>query len=150
MTERPFDTAAARQAFETALREQKPEFEQFFLSRFYGLDFSYTPETCVVRFPVHDFMYNPQGGLHGGVSAFVLDVAMGHLLKHALGVPGTTMELKTQYFAPVHGPEARCEARFLHRGRSVCFMEARLFTASGSLAAAATATWRVMRPKEAS
>jgi len=147
MTSKPFGTAAARQAFETALHEQRPDFEVFFLSRLYGLEFSYTADTCVICFPVHDFMFNPQGSLHGGVAAFVLDVGMGHLLRHAVGAPGTTIEMKTQYFAPVGGPEARCEARFLHRGRSVCFLEARLFDSAGVLAAAATSTWRVLRPQ---
>jgi len=69
MTSKPFGTAAARQAFETALHEQRPDFEVFFLSRLYGLEFSYTADTCVIRFPVHDFMFNPQGSLHGGVRA---------------------------------------------------------------------------------
>ena len=146
MTNKPLDAVAARLAFETALREHRPEFGAFFLSRFYGLSFSYPGDTCVITFPVHDFMFNPQGSLHGGVSAFVLDVSMGHLLKHTLDVPGTTMEMKTQYFAPVRGPEARCESRFLHRGRSICFLEACLFDGNGTLAAAATSTWRVLRP----
>jgi uncharacterized protein (TIGR00369 family) len=145
---RPFGEAAARQAFETALREQRPEFEVFFLSRFYGLEFTYIDDTCRIHFPVHDFMFNPQGSLHGGVTAFVLDVSMGHLLRHALGSPGTTMEMKTQYFAPIHGPQARCEARFLHKGKSICFLEARLLDADGTLAAAATSTWRVLKPRE--
>ena len=74
MTAKRFDAAAARQAFETALREHEPDFEVFFLSRLYGLEFSYPGDTCMIQFPVHDFMFNPQGSLHGGVAAFVLDV----------------------------------------------------------------------------
>mgnify|MGYP001438344262 CR=1 FL=1 len=76
MTVRAFDTAA-RRAFDTALREHRPDFEVFFLSRFYGLEFSYADDACVVRFPVHDFMFNPQGSLHGGVTASVLDSIAG-------------------------------------------------------------------------
>jgi uncharacterized protein (TIGR00369 family) len=137
---------SAREAFESALREQRPDFEVFFLARLFGLEFSYPGETCVIRFPVRRFMFNPQGGLHGGVTGFVLDVAMGHLLRRTLGRPGVTMEMKTQYFAPIGEPDARCEARFLHQGKSVCFLEARLFDTNGVLAAAATSTWRVPRP----
>lgn len=139
--------AAARNALETALAEQRPDFQTFFLARFYGLEFTYEGETCRVRFPVREFMFNPQGWLHGGVSSFVLDVAMGHLLRHALGVPGTTLEIKAQFFAPVRPPEARCEARFLHKGKSVCFLEGRLFDADGKLCVAATSTWRVLRDR---
>lgn len=92
-------------------------------------------------------MFNPQGSLHGGVTAFVLDVSMGHLLRHTLGSPGTTMEMKTQFFAPIRGPDARCEARFLHKGKGVCFLEARLLDADGTLAAAATSSWGVLKPR---
>jgi uncharacterized protein (TIGR00369 family) len=138
--------AAAREAFATALREQRPDFEVFFLARLFGLEFSYPGETCVIGFPVRPFMFNPQGGLHGGVTGFVLDVAMGHLLRRTLGRPGVTVEMKTQYFAPIGEPEARCEARFLHKAKSICFLEARLFDSGGILAAAATSTWRVPRP----
>ncbi len=137
----------ARQAFELALKEHHPDFERFFLARLFGLTFSYPGDTCVVKFPVRRYMFNPQGGLHGGVSGFVLDVAMGHLLRHTFGRPGLTMEMKVQLFAPIREPNARCEARFLHKGRSVCFLEARLFGSSGTLAAAATSTWRVSRPE---
>ena len=142
---RPFDAQAAQNAFDTALREQQPDFGVFFLARFYGLEFTYPGEECVVRFPVRDFMFNPQGSLHGGVAAFVLDVSMGHLLRNALGSAGTTMEMKTQFFRPILGPDARCEAQFLHKGKSVCFLEARIYDSNGILAAAATSTWRVLR-----
>ena len=142
----PLDSSPARLAFETAHRESEPAFETFFLARFYGLEFSYLDGACIVRFPVHDFMFNPQGCLHGGVTAFVLDVSMGHLLRHTLGVPGSTIEMKTQYFAPIRGPLARCEARFLHQGQRTHFLEAKMYDADETLAAAATSTWSVRKP----
>lgn len=137
------DEAAAREAFETALREYRPGFETFFLCRLFGIEFTYGDDTCHIRFPVKDFMFNPQGNVHGGIIAFVMDIAMGHLLKHAFGVPGQTLESKYQYLAPVRGPEARGEARFLRKGQSICFLEARVFTGDGDLAAAGSSTWRV-------
>jgi uncharacterized protein (TIGR00369 family) len=62
----------------------------FFLARFLGLEISYGDEVCVVEIEVRDFMFNPQGSLHGGVIAFALDVAMGHLIKRSIGRPGIT------------------------------------------------------------
>lgn len=140
------DAASTRLAFETALRDHRLGFETFFLARLYSLEFSYVDAACIIRFPVHDFMFNPQGSLHGGVTAFVLDVSMGHLLRHTLGVPGTTIEMKTQYFAPIREPRARCEARFLHQGQRTHFLEAKMYDADGTLAAAATSTWSVRKP----
>jgi uncharacterized protein (TIGR00369 family) len=146
MTNTLLDADSARHAFETALRDHRPEFEHFFLARFFGLQFEYGEGTCTIRFQVHDFMFNPQGSLHGGVIAFALDVSMGHLLRHTLNAPGSTVEMKTQYFAPVRGPHVRCESRFLHKGKSLLFLETRMFDADGTLAAAATSTWSVRKP----
>jgi len=137
------DEAAARNAFEKALETQRPDFETFFLSRLFGLTFSYTDETCRIEFPIHDFMFNPQGTLHGGVIAFALDVAMGHLLKHVTGVPGTTLEMKVQYLSPLRPPHAVCESRFLRKGQTISFLEARMWDHEGTLAAVANATWRM-------
>ena len=142
------DETAARKAFDAAIREHHPDFETFFLARLFGLAFSYGEETLDIRFPVHDFMFNPQGSLHGGVIAFAMDVASGHLLKHTFGAPGATLEMKLQFLAPVREPEARCMSRFLRKGRSICFIEAQLFNADDELAVVATSTWRVNRPRE--
>lgn len=141
------DEIATREAFEAALSTYRPGFETFFLARLFGLEFTYTDDTCRVEFPVREFMFNPQGSLHGGVAAFVLDVAMGHLLKHSIGLPGATLEMKVQYLAPLRPPGAKCEARFLRKGQSIAFLEARIWDAEGTLAAVATSTWRVSKPK---
>lgn len=140
------DEIAARRAFETALETQQPCFEKFFLARFFGLSFTYTDDACRVELPISEFMFNPQGTLHGGVIAFLLDAAMGHLLKHAYGVPGTTLEMKVQYLAPLGPPRAVCEAKFLRRGQRIAFFEARIWDDEGTLAAVGTSTWRVSRP----
>lgn len=140
------DEETAREAFETALSTHRPEFENFFLSRLFGLEFTYTDDSCRIEFPVREFMFNPQGTLHGGVAAFVLDVAMGHLLKRASGAPGATLEMKVQYLAPLRPPRATCEGKFLRKGRSIAFLEARIWDAEGTLAAVATSTWRVGKP----
>lgn len=140
------DEIVARNAFDTALDTQHPGFETFFLARFFGLAFTYTEDACRVELPVHEFMFNPQGTLHGGVVAFVLDVAMGHLLKRAVGVPGTTLEMKVQYLSPLRPPRALCESRFLRKGQRIAFLEARIWNDAGELAAVATSTWRISKP----
>jgi uncharacterized protein (TIGR00369 family) len=136
------DEAAARAAFETALSEHVPDFETFFLAKLMGLTFEYPDERCVIRFPVRDFLFNPQGSLHGGIIATIMDISMGHLLKRTLGVQGATLEMKVQFLEPVRPPAARCEGRFLRKGNSICFLESRLWNADDALSAVATATWK--------
>ena len=57
----------ARLAFEYAMGSHRQEFGHFFLARLFGMDISYPGDTCLVRLTPRDFMFNPQGSLHGGV-----------------------------------------------------------------------------------
>ena len=138
------DEDAARLAFEEALRTQRPDFGTFFLAKLFGLEISYTDDSCIVELPVREFMFNPQGSLHGGVIAFALDVSMGHLIKRTIGRPGITLEMKTQYLRPAASGRVRCEGRFLRRGRSVNYLESRMTGEDGKLLAVATSTWQLL------
>ncbi len=140
------DENAATSAFQNAIETHVPAFETFFLAKFFGAHISYTDETCIVEIPVNDFMFNPQGSLHGGVIAFALDVSMGHLIHHTIGRAAITLEMKTQYMRPAVAGRVRCEARFLRQGRTVSFLESRMTDAEGKLVATATATWQM--PKD--
>jgi uncharacterized protein (TIGR00369 family) len=140
------DENTATSAFQNAIETHVPAFETFFLAKFFGAQISYTDETCIVEIPVNDFMFNPQGSLHGGVIAFALDVSMGHLIHHTIGRAAITLEMKTQYMRPAVAGRVRCEARFLRRGRTVSFLESRMTDAEGKLVATATATWQM--PKD--
>lgn len=137
------DEKAAREMFETALATQEPAFGKFFLARFLGFDISYPDDTCVVAFEVRDYMFNPQGSLHGGIAASALDVSMGHLINHVCGAGGLTLEMKVQYVRPALPGRVQCTGRFLKRGRSLSAMESRMTDAEGKLLSMATATWKM-------
>ena len=136
------DEGAARAAFESALATYEQTFGKFFFSRLLGLQITYPDGKCVIEVPVRDFLFNPQGSLHGGVIASIMDISMGHLLHHETGVGGATLEMKLQFLRPIRSGTARCEAQFLRRGRSIAFIESRLHDAEGALAAVATSTWK--------
>lgn len=143
--ERPkLDEAVARQAFEAALKNYEQDFGKFFLARLFGCEFRYTEDTCEVSLELKDFMLNPQGGLHGGVTAFVLDISMGHLLWHASG-PGTTVEMKVQYAKAARAGHLTATARFIRRGRGISFLRAELVDDKGELIAFATSTWKSLK-----
>ena len=137
------DEATARAALETAIQTHAPGFGTFFLARFLGLDISYGEDTCLVKMAVQDFMYNPQGTLHGGIIGTVLDISMGHLLTHAIGV-GMTLEMRTQFLRPARSGVVSATASFLKKGRSINFLEARLTDADGKDLAMATSTWQLL------
>ena len=135
------DEILARSAFEHAIENYKEDFGTFFLALFLGLDISYEDEVCKISFPVRDFLFNPQGSLHGGVIATVMDISMGHLLRHSYGRGGATVEMKIQYLRAVTVGPARCTGRFIKRGRNLAFLESQLVEGSGMVAAVDKSTW---------
>jgi uncharacterized protein (TIGR00369 family) len=140
--------AVARAAFEQALANHTQDFGQFFLVKLFGMDVEYTEDACIFSFEVKDYMLNPQGGLHGGVIAFVLDISMGHLLYRTSG-PGATLEMKVQYLSVARSGRVTCTARFLRHGRSISALRAELVDESGQMIAYATSTWKSLRPQKA-
>jgi len=144
------DEALAKIAFEHAIKNHSSNFGTFFLAKLLALDISYDEDKCIVRFPVRDFLFNPQGSLHGGVLATVMDISMGHLLHHASGRGGATIEMKVQYLKPLTSGVAVCTGQFIKRGKNIAFLEARLEDASGKLAAVATSTWKCAAIENAS
>ncbi len=135
------DEAVARRAFEDALACYEQDFGKFFLARLFGCEFEYAEDACRVSFDLKDFMLNPQGGLHGGVTAFVLDISMGHLLWHKSG-PGTTLEMKVQYAKAARSGRLTATARFIRHGRSISYLRSELTDDTGDLVAFATSTWK--------
>ena len=114
------------------------------------MNFDYLPENAHdsektelrITFNVNEMLLNPQGSLHGGVMAAVMDISMGHLLNKTAGM-GATIEMKIQYLRPVRQGRVICEGRFIKKGRALSFMESRLSDDAGKLAAIATATWKM-------
>ena len=105
------------------------------------MEFEYADDACKVSFELKDFMLNPQGGLHGGVIAFVLDISMGHLLWKKGGA-GTTLEIKVQYAKAARSGRLTATGRFLRQGRSISYLRSELTDESGDLVAFATSTWK--------
>lgn len=142
MGEKPnLDEAQARGAFENALATYEQDFGKFFLARLFGCEFEYADDACKVSFELKDFMLNPQGGLHGGVTAFVLDISMGHLLWHKSG-PGTTLEMKVQYASAARSGRLTATSRFIRHGRGISYLRAELVDDKGGVVAFATSTWK--------
>ena len=138
------DETAARKAFEHALATYEQDFGKFFLTRLLGMEFEYREDTCAITFELKDFMFNPQGALHGGVIAFALDISMGHLLRRKAG-PGTTVEIKVQYLKAVRSGRVTATGRFLRQGRNLSYLRAELTDDKGGMIAYATSTWMAVR-----
>jgi acyl-CoA thioesterase len=85
---------------------------------------------------------NEVGLVHGGVSALLLDGAMGRCVGRTLepGQRCATVQLSVQYLAPAEG-RITAVGRVVRRGRTTAFMEAECSRADGTIVARAHGTW---------
>lgn len=88
--------------------------------------------------------YNPQGVVHGGFAASILDSAMGCAIHTVLPRAARygTVDLKINYVRPITAStgSVRAEGRIVHPGRRVPTADGRLMDASGRLLAHGTTT----------
>ncbi|HLF56908.1 MAG TPA: PaaI family thioesterase [Thermoanaerobaculia bacterium] len=96
--------------------------------------------------------YNPNGVVHGGVAATLLDTVTGCAVMTLLpyGETCATLELKVNYIRSLSAgsPRLRCEGTVLHRGRRSAVAEGKLLLPDDKLVAHATATLMLFPPEE--
>ena len=95
-------------------------------------------------------LLNPVGVIQGGFVTAMLDETMGPAALSELG-PGfavPTLELKVSFLRPTYPGRLVADARVVHRGKSVVFMEGALFDEDGAKLATATATARIVPYKK--
>jgi len=95
-----------------------------------------------------DTHLNPQGTVHGGLAATILDTCMGLAVQTLLdkGVGSTTLEFKISFVRPIT-PETgmiRAEGVVVNQGRRVGTAEGRVTDATGRLLAHATTTCLIL------
>jgi uncharacterized protein (TIGR00369 family) len=98
----------------------------------------------VITVEPNDTHLNPAGGVHGGLSATLLDSCMGLAIQSTLekGVGSTTLEFKISLVRPIT-PETglvRAEGVVLGCGRRVGTAEGRITDGKGRLLAHGTTT----------
>jgi uncharacterized protein (TIGR00369 family) len=96
-------------------------------------------------------LFNPLGGVHGGVALTLIDSAAGCAVHTELpaGVGYTTVETKVNFTRPVppDGSLMRCEGLVVTRGRQIATAEARLLSAEGKVLAHGTSTLIILQPR---
>jgi molybdopterin converting factor subunit 1 len=99
-----------------------------------------------MEFTATEQMLNPAGSVQGGFLTAMLDETMGPAAISMLepGFVAPTLELKVSFLRPARPGRLVVDARVVHMGRSVAFMESSLVTDDGSLVATATATARIV------
>ncbi|RZT23069.1 PaaI family thioesterase [Fictibacillus sp. BK138] len=100
-------------------------------------------DTLEMEMPNSPLLDNSIGIVHGGLTATLLDTALGTLASH---VPGNrkgavTVELKVDFLTPGVGEKFICRAEVVHNGRQLVRMEGKVRNEKGNLIASATGTF---------
>jgi uncharacterized protein (TIGR00369 family) len=90
---------------------------------------------------------NAHGVLHGGVSATLVDVAVGVALTRYLGRPraATTVELKISYLRPVQDGKVTARSHLVRVGKNLCTARVDVFNGSKDPAAIALVTYMILK-----
>jgi uncharacterized protein (TIGR00369 family) len=99
-------------------------------------------ELALATGPEH---HNEVGIVHGGITALLLDGAMGRAVGRTLvaGEGCATVQLSVQYLERAEG-RLVAHGRSVRRGRTTAFMEAECRRADGRVVARAHGTWVVL------
>ncbi|RSL29589.1 PaaI family thioesterase [Salibacterium salarium] len=103
-------------------------------------------QTYEVIIPLNKTFENPLEIVHGGVTATLLDTAMGGLANESApdGHASVTMEMKINYLKPGKGSFLRSESIMLSKSRRTIVTEGKVYNDKDILIAHATATFYII------
>jgi uncharacterized protein (TIGR00369 family) len=99
--------------------------------------------TLEMEMPNTPLLDNSIGIMHGGLTATLLDTAMGTLASRASGSNSSavTVEMKVDFLSPGIGERFYCRAKIVHNGSKLVRTEGKVKNESGALIATASGTF---------
>ncbi|KON89220.1 thioesterase [Sporosarcina globispora] len=106
-------------------------------------------EECILTIPLSSLVNNPLGILHGGITATIIDSAMGTLAASLLpeGFGAVTTQLNVHYLAVGKGDYVTCRATIDHKGTKSMVLSADVFRSDGKKIAQATGSFFIIEKK---
>jgi uncharacterized protein (TIGR00369 family) len=103
-------------------------------------------EIYKITMPNTPLIQNSLGIVHGGITATILDSAMGSLVNHLLpnDQAAVTTEMKINYTAPGKGESFTCIASIIHKGTKIFVTEGKVFQNDGKLIAHGTGSFFII------
>jgi uncharacterized protein (TIGR00369 family) len=100
--------------------------------------------------PANPIIQNSLNIVHGGITATLIDSAMGTLIHRILpdDVYAVTSEIKINYVAPGIGMEFKCITSIIHKGSKTIVCEGKVFRDDGILIAHSTASFFIIPRKK--
>ncbi len=129
---------------ETLKDKARAGFESVPFARLLGIelvDIAYGE--AILKLKMRDELRQPQGVLHGGATASLIDTATAFAVITCLGdgEKATTIDLTVHYLRPVSEGEIVCTAKVARAGRRILTVSAECVNSEGKLTATALSTY---------
>jgi len=132
--------------------EITPEQRAFAAESFHSMAFSkligmklvdLRPDEAVISIEMRDDLRQPDGVLHGGVTATLIDTAMAFAIRTRLPVneSSTTIDLTVHFLRPHTTGTITCTARIVRAGKRIFTMAADVENEDGKLIATAVSSY---------
>jgi len=101
------------------------------------------PNEAVIEIEMRDDLRQPNGVLHGGVTATLIDTAMAFAVRTYLTdtEPTATIDLTVHYLRPHVTGKASCTARVVRPGKRIFTVSAEVVNEEGKLIATGLSTY---------
>jgi uncharacterized protein (TIGR00369 family) len=105
------------------------------------------PDTCEVTIPITPFTYNSLEIVHGGITATLVDTAMGTLANILLpeGLGAVTTNLNIHYLAPGRHGNLTAKATLVHKGSKTLVIDGKVQSDDGKIVAHSTGSFFVVK-----
>ena len=134
---------------EGALKKQRSEYKTY-LAGFMGIKSKLVDEnTYESVIPVRDLVHNPLQMVHGGITASLIDIAMGSLVHQSLSSDeaAVTSEMNIHFLSKGDGNELRCRSQIVFKSSTRWVVKANVYRDEGILVATATGNFMVIPRK---
>lgn len=103
-------------------------------------------DTCEVTIPLSPLVNNSLGIVHGGITATLIDSAMGTVANSLLpqGFGAVTSQLNVYYIGIGQGDSLSCKARVSHKGSKTMIIDADVYRTDGKRIAQASGTFFII------
>jgi uncharacterized protein (TIGR00369 family) len=108
--------------------------------------FNEEDQSLEMTIPNSTIIQNALNIVHGGITATLLDSAMGTLAIRVLpsDMAAVTTEIKVNYVAPGVGEYLRCTSSIIHKGTKIVVCEGKVFRDDGKLIAHSTGSFFII------
>lgn len=142
------EVISIRQLLNGVKRKQN-DLNESIIGGIFAMDKSTVDGNFTISIPITEVTHNSLKIVHGGVTATLVDTAMGTLANMMLpeGYGAVTTNLTVHYVSPGVGEELFASASIVHKGTKTMVVEGKVTNSSGKLVAHSTGSFFIFEKK---